>query len=604
GGVAGAKTSSGNILVGVGGYGGDGGNAGTVKAGLTGDTQTQGDDAFGATFQSLGGGGGNGAFNITGGVSLSLDGPAGNIGIGVGGFGGDGGDGADVDGVITGRITTNGDRSYAALLQSVGGGGGNGGLKVTGGITLASTGTGTLGFGLGGFGGGGGDAGHVYGALDGAVRTSGDEAFGALLQSLGGAGGNGGLNVTGGLSLSAGNNAATTLALGVGGFAGGGGSADAVRGVVTGRYETSGSNADGVIAQSLGGGGGNGGINLSGAVALSAGATGTASVGIGGFGGSGGNAGSVNLVRTGDTSTRGANSDGVIVQSVAGGGGTGAINISGGLSATVSGKGNGFGFGLGGFGGDGGDAGNVSATVTGNVWARGLGADFTAPVETAPSGSAQAYAIPAYRVRADGSNGVLVQSGRAVTLGIGGFGGAGGDAGQAHLTLAAPTADRVQVQSVGDNRYAVAVQSIGGGGGAGALNVSGGIATDGSLTAGIGGFGGAGGLGKAVMAAVDADLFASGNGARAFLVQSVGGGGGAGGINITGGVSASPANEEPSMSFGVGGFGGAGNRSGDVAASQIGQIVVDGVNAHAVVVQSVAGGGGDGGLNVTANAQA
>ncbi|VXA90198.1 autotransporter outer membrane beta-barrel domain-containing protein [Brevundimonas sp. G8] len=626
GGVAGAKTGSGNILVGVGGYGGDGGNAGSVKAGLTGDTQTQGDDAFGSTFQSLGGGGGNGAFNITGGVSLSLDGPAGNIGIGVGGFGGDGGDGADVDGVITGRITTNGDRSYAALLQSVGGGGGNGGLNVTGGITLASTGTGTLGFGLGGFGGGGGDAGHVYGALDGSVRTSGDEAFGALLQSLGGAGGNGGLNVTGGLSLSAGNNAATTLALGVGGFAGGGGSADAVRGVVTGRYETSGSNADGVIAQSLGGGGGNGGINLSGAVALSAGATGTASVGIGGFGGSGGNAGSVNLVRTGDTSTRGANSDGVIAQSVAGGGGTGAINISGGLSATVSGKGNGFGFGLGGFGGDGGDAGNVSATVTGNVWARGLGADFTAPVETAPSGSAQAYAIPAYRVRADGSNGVLVQSvgggggsggvnvtgglaislqqGRAVTLGIGGFGGAGGDAGEAHLTLAAPTADRVQVQSVGDNRYAVAVQSIGGGGGAGALNVSGGIATDGSLTAGIGGFGGAGGLGKAVTAAVDADLFASGNGARAFLVQSVGGGGGAGGINITGGVSASPANEEPSMSFGVGGLGGAGNRSGDVAASQIGQIVVDGVNAHAVVVQSVAGGGGDGGLNVTANAQA
>ena len=93
-----------------------------------------------------------------------------------------------------------------------------------------------------------------------------------------------------------------------------------------------------------------------GAVAVSAGTAETGSVGIGGFGGKVGASGAVTLTRVGDTLTDGANSDGIIAQSIAGGGGQGGINVAGGLSATTKGSAGSFGFGLGGFGGDGGPA--------------------------------------------------------------------------------------------------------------------------------------------------------------------------------------------------------------------------------------------------------
>ena len=38
--------------------------------------------------QSAGGGGGNGAMNITGNITASPSGNAGNLGVGIGGFGG------------------------------------------------------------------------------------------------------------------------------------------------------------------------------------------------------------------------------------------------------------------------------------------------------------------------------------------------------------------------------------------------------------------------------------------------------------------------------------------------------------------------------------
>ncbi|MEH0196128.1 hypothetical protein V7S57_09825 [Caulobacter sp. CCNWLY153] len=631
GGIAASKTVAGNILVGVGGFGGKGGDAGRVDGGVTGDIVTEGDRAFGVSYQSLGGGGGAGAFNITGGVSLAASGGGtGTLGVGVGGFGGDGGKAGEVDAFLTGNIWTKGDDAHGALLQSVGGGGGSGGFNVTGLVSASQGANGAIGFGLGGFGGGGGDADIVKGVLTGDVTTQGDGAFGAMLQSLGGGGGNGGINVSGSVALSASNNAAVAIGLGVGGFGGGGGDAKDVTGTVTGRYQTSGDEADGVVAQSIGGGGGSGGLNVSGAVAVSAGTAGTGSVGIGGFGGSGGDSGAVTLTRVGDTLTDGANSDGIIAQSVAGGGGQGGINVAGGLSATTKGSAGSFGFGLGGFGGDGGDAGDVKASVTGNVWAQGLESDITTPeqvIKIPLLGSDFEFTIPADRTRLNGSNGVVAQSvgggggsgglnvtgqlsltkpggsssSRAISLGIGGFGGAGGDAGAVDLTIAGPAADYVQVTAVGDDRYAAVAQSIGGGGGAGGVNVSGGIAMDGQLVAGVGGFGGDGGKGKDVEVDVTANLFAAGDRSRGLMAQSIGGGGGAGGINISGGISADTSGDEPSVVFGIGGFGGAGNISGDVTVAQDGQVWVEGVEAIGVLVQSVAGGGGSGGLNVAAD---
>ena len=631
GGISGAQTGSGNILVGVGGFGGGGGDAGAVSGGLTGDVVTLGDRSGAATYQSIGGGGGNGGFNITGGVTATVGsgGGAGTLGIGVGGFGGAGGDGSSVNATLTGDLVTVGDQSHGALLQSVGGGGGSGGFNVTGVVSAGMGMNGSLGLGLGGFGGDGGDAGSVTGVLTGDVTTLGDGSFGAMLQSVGGAGGSGGFNVTGSVALSVGNNAAVGVGLGVGGFGGGGGNGGAVTGAITGTYVTSGVDADAVVAQSLGGGGGNGGFNVTGALSFSTGTSGTLGIGVGGFGGDGGDAGDVTLTRTGDTYTSGAESDAIRVQSVAGGGGGGGVNVTGNIAASTSGQVGGVSIGLGGFGGDGGDAGDVIAQITGNAIATGAGANVTTAERTAtltlPDGQTQIYEIPGYRTQLQGSNGVIVQSvgggggsggvnvsgnvtltspggqsARAATIGIGGFGGSGGNAGDVTVSLSAPGSDRVVAQGTGDDASAVIAQSIGGGGGAGGLNISGTVALDGVLTVGVGGFGGGGGSGGDVTVDVDADLYASGARSRGLSAQSIGGGGGSGGINISGSVTADLDTSEPTLTFGVGGFGGAGNVSGDVDVDHNGQIVIDGVDSIGILAQSVAGGGGSGGLNVSA----
>jgi hypothetical protein len=611
GGISASTKLAGNVLVGIGGYGGDGGDGAAVSGGVTGDILTKGAGAFGVTYQSVGGGGGNGGFNVIGGISVATGSTgSGTLGVGIGGFAGDGGKASTVNASLMGDIETEGSDAHAALLQSIGGGGGNGGLNVTGAISASAGTSGAVGFGLGGFGGGGGSADAVTGHLDGDVTTAGVRSFGATLQSIGGGGGNGGLNVTGSVGISSSNDAAISVGLGIGGFGGGGGTAGDVAGTVKGTYETSGDNADGVVAQSIGGGGGNGGLNVSGALSFSTGTSGTGSVGIGGFGGAGGAAGNVTLTREGLTSTDGANANGVLVQSIGGGGGNGGINVSGGISASTSGNAGSFGFGLGGFGGSGGTAGTVTATVNGSVSAIGVGSDTS--TEQSRQRLNGSSAIVAQSIGGGGGNGGLnvtgdisvsstSQSSRAMTLGVGGFGGTGGDAGAVNLTVQSQTSDRITVTSAGDDRFGVVAQSIGGGGGNGGINISGAITMNGSVTAGVGGFGGSAGLGRNVTATVDADVTAAGNNTRGVMIQSVGGGGGHGGMNISGGISRGAAASgagESNLVFGLGGYGGAGNVSGNVVASQSGQVLVEGVGSIGVLVQSVGGGGGSGGLDV------
>ncbi len=599
GAIAVASEGAGNIAVGVGGFGDAGGDAGNVRGNVTGDIYTEGDRSFGLTYQSLGGGGGSGGFNVTGGVSLSME-AAGNVGVGIGGFGAAGGDAGNVNLTYAGNILTKGDQAYAVLAQSVGGGGGSGGMNITGGITGSQQASGNLGVGIGGFGAGAGDAGDVTALLTGNVETMGADSYGTLLQSLGGAGGAGGMNITGGVSLTTGKSGTASVSLGLGGFGGGGGSAGNVDGSVTGTYITHGDGAFGVAAQSIGGGGGAGGMNISGSVAAGQGESAAIALGVGGFGGTGGKAGSVVLTRVGDMQTSGSNADGVLAQSIGGGGGAGGINVAGALSATTNGEAASISLGLGGFGGSGGDAGSVTSHVTGNVWAK-------ATTE---------------RSKMEGSNGVVAQSigggggtgglnvsmgvsigapkkadTNAATIGIGGFGGAGGDASTVDLTVDAPGTDRVQVQATGDNKSAVIAQSIGGGGGAGGINIAGSLALDGSVTIGIGGSGGSGGKGGDVVTDIDADFFANGDYSRGLMAQSIGGGGGSGTINVAAGIQADQESSQPSVAFGLGGSGGAGNVSGNVDATQHGLIVTDGSNAVGALIQSIAGGGGSGGLN-------
>src|SRR5690606_11304971 len=198
-----------------------------------------------------------------------------------------------------------------------------------------------------------------------------------------------------------------------------------------------------------GGGGGAAGIDIAGAVPIGAGLSGAGAVGIGGFGGGGGDSGDVSLVRIGDTWTDGANAHGVVAQSLAGGGGDGAINISGGLSVTTGASAGGFGFGLGGFGGDGGDSGDVTAHVTGSVYALGLDYDVVVPeteysIELA-TGATYTWVEPEHRERVGGSHGIVAQS-------IGGGGGTGGlnVTGQISITTAGSgAASRVASIGVG-----------------------------------------------------------------------------------------------------------------------------------------------------------
>src|SRR5690606_8490363 len=155
------------------------------------------------------------------------------------------------------------------------------------------------------------------------------------------------------------------------------------------------------------------------------------------------------------------------------------------------------------------------------------------------------------------------------------------------------------VHAIGDRQSGVAAQSIGGGGGNGGINVSGGISMGGQLTAGVGGFGGGGGTGGDVFADVAADITVAGADVVGFLAESIGGGGGNGGINVSGGLRPTTTSSQPSLVFGLGGSGGAGNTSGNVQATQAGRIMVEGEGSTGVLAQSIGGGGGNGGLNVS-----
>uniref|UniRef100_UPI0035CBB5FA hypothetical protein n=1 Tax=uncultured Sphingomonas sp. TaxID=158754 RepID=UPI0035CBB5FA len=615
-----AGKGAGAVGVGIGGFGGAGGGAGDVRLTLIGDTDTRGIRSTGILAQSIGGGGGNGGFTVAGSVAGASTGAA-ALSVGIGGFGGDASAGGAVTAAVTGTTITTAAQSGAIIAQSLGGGGGNGGFAIAGAVALASDGAGSGSIGIGGFGGGGGNADTVdltaasaTGRGGVVAMTGGDGAGGVLAQSLGGGGGNGGFTVAGSVTLTKGTGAA--LSVGVGGFGGSGGDASDVTAAVTGYVGTAGAQSTGVAAQSLGGGGGNGGMAISGALSLSSDKAGALAVGIGGFGGGGGNATAVTLTRDGDTVTTGGNSDAVVAQAIGGGGGSGGMSIAGSVTLGLSGQAGSIALGLGGFGGDGGRAGAVVSTLTGSI---GTGYSTTPAVSRGDT-------LPGYTLGQDvGGNGFVAQSigggggngglnisgavaitnpnkgdAAAAAIGIGGFGGAGGDAGTVTANVSGAGGAQGAIVANGDGNSAILAQSIGGGGGNGGIDIAGGIAADGNLTPGVGGLGGAGGPGQAVSGAARSDLYAGGIGSAGLVAQSLGGGGGNGGINISGGITFDKTSKLPNLTVGIGGFGGAGNTAGAVKVDQAGTITVDGGSTVGILAQSIGGGGGRGGINVTA----
>ena len=392
------------------------------------------------------------------------------------------------------------------------------------------------------------------------------------------------------------------VACGVNGFGGGGGDAGAVTSTVTTTAAhdlvgTTGDSSSAIVAQSVGGGGGSGGVNVTASVNLVGQSGAAIGVGVGGFGGGGGSAGEVTLDVTGNVVTRGNDSHGLLAQSLGGGGGNGGVNVTGALSIAKQGTGGAAAIGVGGFGGDGGNAGDVTLGYEGHLLAR--------PVNAEGGGS---HGLFAQSLGGGGGNGGVNVSaglsfastsnngdGHALVVGVGGFGGGGGNAGDVTVNVR----EGSSISSYGDERAAIFAQSVGGGGGNGGVNVSAGIVSDAPIVFGMGGFGGAGGTAGEVTVDASADISASGDKARGIFAQSIGGGGGNGGLNVSGAISFASETLPPSITVGIGGFGGAGNVSGDVNVTQQGTIHTQGAEGHGIFAQSIAGGGGNGGVNVS-----
>lgn len=631
----------------VGGRAGSGGSSDQVTVYDTGILRTSGDRSTAIFAQSIGGGGGNGGDAVA--ISSAVS-------IAVGGSGGPGGNGSEVNVTADGSdISTEGAEAHAIHAQSIGGGGGNGGLAISG----AMPGGTALSFSmaLGGSGGKGGVAGdsvNVTTSSTTSIKTQGSSAYGIAAQSIGGGGGNGG-------AAFAGASGAISLALSVGGSGGDGGAgktvlvnnygsiatgstaADAARGDLSigiaaqsigggggnggfagtlaagtvsasvgvggsgaigglagqvdvnnfGKIETGGDNAIGIFAQSVGGGGGNGGSAMSGSAGILSVAT-----TVGGGGGTGNYGGLVNVTNEGEIDTAGTNAAGVFAQSIGGGGGNGGSATSGSIAGGAA-----IGVAVGGSGGTGGDGKKVivTNTTTGSIQTAGINSDgvFAQSIGgSGGTGGSATTATLAFPVKIGEAEIPAI----AINMAVGGKGGGGGAAGEVDIhNLGA-------IETTGFLANGVFAQSVGGSGGRGgnATNIQ--ITYDATFsgTVAIGGSGGKGGVGNTVSVDNSGLISTQGDWSAGVFAQSVGGGGGLGGNATTVALSLTPPPTSPedfipspSMKFdlAVGGNGGSGAQGGAVTVNNLvgGTVTTTGNFAAGVMAQSVGGAGGAGG---------
>lgn len=616
GGDAGSAGAVSLLTLSIGGAAGDGGNGGAVNIVYDDlSIHTLGNRAAGILAQSIGGGGGNGgsanSYDASIGFSAAVD---------LGGSGGSGGAGSSVTIDLSGaRIITGGadlpvlptgvTNAYGLVAQSIGGGGGNGGSASSKALTAAvPTGEGVsvavnLDATVGGKGGSGGAGGVVDVTLDQGtlIETAGQGSHAIVAQSIGGGGGTGGDASSLSMILGDGDSVEATVSANIGGRGGNGGTSNTVTVDVGGnggaQIITLGDYANGILAQSISGGGGDGGIgstnthSLGGAVSLDA------TIGLGGSGGLGYTAGNVvlNQQSGGAITTYGSGSRGMVGQSIGGGGGTsqGGTMLLGGGAEGYSGS---LTVGMGMTGGAGGAGGTVTATAAGSINTYGDDADGillqsiggggglggSAGGDASADGDSSAASVMA------SDDGEVDDSDTSYNFNVdvGGKGGLGGGGGVVNLTYLG------RIVTSGDRADGIVLQSIGGGGGAGGSSTASGSEATASINLGLGGHGGVSGAGGAINISFDDDnslsITTSGYMAYGVLAQSIGGGGGQGGDGsnkATGGISIG------------GGFGGSGGASGNGGTITIEDrswinITTNGDDAHAVVLQSIGGGGG------------
>jgi len=561
--IAAGISSEASVNFSMGGTGGSAGAGGVVVLDSAASVGTLGINSHGLFAQSIGGGGGNGGFSITGGISAE----SGSVGVSLGGNGAGGGKAEMVTLTSNGTlITTNNSHSDGIHAQSIGGGGGDGGFSISGGISSSAA----LNFSLGGQGGAAGGSGEVIVLNSSTIGTGGSNSAGIFAQSVGGGGGSGGFSITGGASAESGAAGAS-----IGGFGSGGGDADHVKVTSTGtKITTAKDGSDGIHAQSIGGGGGDGGFSIAGGLSSST----AFDFSLGGFGGAAGEGRAVDVINSSSIGTLGANSAGIFAQSVGGGGGNGGFSVVGSLSS----EGSGISAGIGGFGAGGGGAAKVDVNSTATV------------ITTAGSHSDGIHAQSIGGGGGDGGFSVSagLSSGAAVALSVGGKGGVAGIGGEVVVTSS------TSIGTTGPNSAGIFAQSVGGGGGSGGFSIAGSLSDEGAaISATVGGVGGNGGKGGVVTVTSTGDMIVTSNDhSDGIHAQSIGGGGGDGGFSI--GAAGSLA-ESTGASFSVGGFGGVAAEGDTVTVTNSSDLYTDGQSSTGLFAQSVGGGGGTGGFSLS-----
>jgi len=639
-GGGGGDGGSSDGIVSIGGAGGGGGIGGQVTADLfDGHTiQTTGDQSIGIVGQSIGGGGGNAGNASVATVGASLQ---------IGGTGGDGGDGGTVEVTSSGSLTTSGTKAIGILAQSVGGGGGNGGaaysLDVSAGLSTAVA--------VGGSGGKGGAGGSVNVLVDGGTLSTGDftmpdqptnqlpvDAFGIVAQSVGGGGGNGGAATAEAVAvgvpvppINATVGASVSVAMGGSGASGGQGEEATVTFQPGAALTTQGQGSHGILVQSVGLGGGNGGdssalsstISYTRATSISEISTYSLNVAVssGGSGGSGGNGGIASAVLGDDSgggtpaavTTLGDFANGVLAQSIGGGGGNAGI-----------GSGNTQSFGadydlnvdidLGASGGSGTSGGEANVTVFSNagVTTYGDGAHAVVGQSIGHGGGTSQGGTLAFggNFKIPTSNGKPdVVPGGTVNFTLGATGGDGGDGGIVALS------HQGTIQTFGNDSIGIFGQSVGGGGGI--VGSSGqDAAADNPINAGLGfvrafitevsegyvpiplssqatinvgaDLDGAAGDGGSVSLDLSGSVETQGDWSSGVFLQSVGGGGGKGGSAYYSGSTS-----EMLLELNVGSDSSVTGNGGSIALTPGGgSVTTNGFSAFGVLLQSIGGSGG------------
>ena len=307
----------------------------------TGNIETNGSASHGIFAQSVGGGGGNGGLAVAASIDTSTLSDAlleaGLMSIGIGGFGGNGANSGSVVVDHSGSIVIRGDNSFGIFAQSVSGGGGTAGLSISSPVWMAvDYGIPAL---LGGKDGSNGTAGNVTINTTGTIITLGVNSAAHFSQSVNGGGGD--LQLYMDISKDASDLGEGSVippeklseiekitekvksAIGLGEDGGNNNPGGHVKDLHSGDVMTTGDNSAGMEAQSIGGGGGNGSVTM----LVRQQADIDLELNLGAQSANQNSGGNIDLVRTGQLMTSGNGSQGMLVQSIGGGGGNLVINI-------------------------------------------------------------------------------------------------------------------------------------------------------------------------------------------------------------------------------------------------------------------------------------